>query len=64
MAATKIALDRFFGEFFVESFIQDRDPDGNDKISYENFRDIYRIYEVYLPLLTRRMIDSLIISPG
>ena len=25
---------------------QDRDPEGTDKISYEHFRDIYRIYEV------------------
>ena len=26
--------------------IQDRDSDGNEKISYESLRDIYRIYEV------------------
>lgn len=25
---------------------QDRDPEGTEKISYEHFRDIYRIYEV------------------
>ena len=26
--------------------VQDRDSDGNEKISYESLRDIYRIYEV------------------
>ena len=26
--------------------VQDRDSDGNEKISYESLRDIYRLYEV------------------
>ena len=26
--------------------VQERDPDGDEKLSYEQLRDIFRIYEV------------------
>ena len=43
--------------------IQDRDSDGNEKISYESLRDIYRIYEVnankhFLPQLLSKSNDG------
>ena len=37
---------RYPNTFFILKYFQDRDPEGTDKITYEHFRDIYRIYEV------------------
>ena len=33
-------------EYIFVYTVQERDPDGDEKLSYEQLRDIFRIYEV------------------